>query len=262
MRIVFIGAGRLASNLAPALHEAGHQIVQVYSRTQAAAELLAAKVDAQAVDSLTQVVTDADVFVLSVTDTVLPSLIAVLGEGRDKSVFLHTAGSVPMDVFSAHSCHYGVLYPMQTFSKERRVDLRNVPFFIEGNDDQSLQVAQQLAGSVSKNCRELSSDARRHLHLAAVFACNFANHCYQLSAEVLAQYGIPFDVMLPLIDETAAKVHELSPVQAQTGPAVRYDEGVMNAQLQLLASQPLLAQVYQLMSQSIHHSQQEFHHHD
>ena len=83
MRIVFIGAGRLASNLAPALHEAGHQIVQVYSRTQAAAELLAAKVDAQAVDSLTQVVTDADVFVLSVTDTVLPSLIAVLGEGRD-----------------------------------------------------------------------------------------------------------------------------------------------------------------------------------
>ena len=262
MRIVFIGAGRLATNLAPALSNVGHQIVQVYSRTLSAASLLSEEVGAQAVDNLQQVTFDADAFIFSVTDTALPSLIALLGKGREKSVFLHTAGSVPMDVFASHASHYGVLYPMQTFSKERKVDFSRVPFFIEGNDSQSLQLARQLASSVSNNYRELSSEARRHLHLAAVFACNFANHCYQLSAEVLAQYDIPFDVMLPLIDETAAKVHELPPVQAQTGPAIRYDHNVMDAQLQLLAAHPLHAQIYQLMSKSIHNSQQCFNHYD
>ncbi len=254
MRIVFIGAGRLATNLAPALHASGHQILQVFSRTITSAEILAKKVEADAICKLSEVTCDADVFIFSVTDTALPQLIAQLGKGREHSVFLHTTGSVPMSVFAGIGSHYGVLYPMQTFSKERSIDFSHVPFFIEGSDAQALSVAESLASSVSDNIRQLSSEARRHLHLAAVFACNFANHCYQLSAEILEKYQLPFDVMLPLIDETAAKVHELMPRDAQTGPAIRYDENVMQAQLQLLSDMPRLADVYRLLSDSIHQS--------
>jgi predicted short-subunit dehydrogenase-like oxidoreductase (DUF2520 family) len=126
---------------------------------------------------------------------------------------------------------------------------------VEGNDDLSLQAATALASSVSDNVRELNSDDRRFLHLAAVFACNFPNHCYALAADILERHGVSFDVLLPLIDETARKVHSLHPRQAQTGPAVRYDENVINAQLQLLADEPLKQQVYDLMSKSIHHDQ-------
>ncbi len=263
MRIVFLGAGRLASNLAPALQRAGHQIVQVFSRTTQSAGQLAQQVGGRGVTDVSDLVTDADVYIFSVSDAVLPSLAEKLSlylksqrKSADGAVFLHTAGSVPSTVFQSLSSHYGVIYPMQTFSKERMVDFAHLPIFIEGNDDVSLSSARQLATSVSTNVRELSSADRRQLHLAAVFACNFVNHCYQLSAEILEKHGLPFDIMLPLIDETAAKVHALSPVQAQTGPAVRYDENVLNAQMKLLADSPYHERIYELMSQSIHHSKQ------
>jgi predicted short-subunit dehydrogenase-like oxidoreductase (DUF2520 family) len=162
-----------------------------------------------------------------------------------------------MDVFATHVRHYGVIYPMQTFSKERKVDFSRVSFFVEGCDNRSLACAQQLASTLSEKVYTLTSEARRQLHLAAVFACNFSNHCYQLSAELLARENIPFDAMLPLVDETAEKVHHLSPRQAQTGPAVRRDTHVMQAQMALLADLPLHAAVYELMSRSIIQSQRQ-----
>jgi predicted short-subunit dehydrogenase-like oxidoreductase (DUF2520 family) len=140
---------------------------------------------------------------------------------------------------------------MQTFSKERKVDLAHVRFFIEGSDELSLHTAQVLASSVSSQVRELSSEARRHLHLAAVFACNFANHCFTLSSKILEAHGLSFDVMLPLIRETAEKVETIHPREAQTGPAVRGDENVMEAQKALLSNEPEMQQIYDLMSKSI-----------
>ena len=156
-----------------------------------------------------------------------------------------------MSVFGAEGLH-GVIYPMQTFSKERPVDFSQIPVFIEANTPAALSVARSLAQSVSTRVTELSSDQRRYLHLSAVFACNFANHCYALAAQILEQHGLSFDVMLPLIDETAAKVHTMHPADAQTGPAVRFDENVINAHLQLLDVQPRLQEVYSLLSCSIH----------
>jgi predicted short-subunit dehydrogenase-like oxidoreductase (DUF2520 family) len=141
---------------------------------------------------------------------------------------------------------------MQTFSKERRVDFSRIPVFIEGSDAATLDLLRTLAASVSRQVTELSSEARRHLHLAAVFASNFTNHCYALAAEVLSRHGLPFSVMLPLIDETAAKVHDMLPADAQTGPAVRYDTQVIEAQSQLLAALPQAREVYDVMSRSIH----------
>jgi predicted short-subunit dehydrogenase-like oxidoreductase (DUF2520 family) len=109
-----------------------------------------------------------------------------------------------------------------------------------------------LASSLCDRVVEMSTEDRRYLHLAAVWACNFVNHCYDITSEVLSSHGIPFDVMLPLIDETARKVHELAPKQAQTGPAVRYDTNVMDRHIALMAGEPQLQQLYKALSESIH----------
>jgi predicted short-subunit dehydrogenase-like oxidoreductase (DUF2520 family) len=146
---------------------------------------------------------------------------------------------MPMQEFDGLAAHYRGFYPIQTFSKERALDFSRIPIFLEGSDPVALGVARTLAESVSRQVVELSGEGRRRLHLAAVFACNFANHCYELASEVLQEQGLPFSVMQALVDETAAKVSELSPRQAQTGPAVRYDQNVMEAQLSLLADRPL-----------------------
>ena len=250
MKTVLIGSGRLATHLGPALYRAGHEVVQVYSRTLESAQALARLTKSEAVTDLQQVVRDADVYICAVKDDVLPTLLPTLCKGREEALFLHTAGSVPMAIFEPYARHYGVLYPMQTFSKERQLDFAEIPVFIEADSAATFSVVESLASSVSTNVRPLSSDDRRYLHLSAVFACNFVNHCYDLAGTLLEEHGIPFDTLLPLIDETARKVHELSPREAQTGPAVRYDQEVIVRQSQLLEGLP--KDIYDLLSQSIH----------
>lgn len=252
MKIVFVGAGRLAVNLGRSLFEAGHDIVQVYSRSIGSAAEMAAVVGGVPTDDINKLSSVADVYIIAVTDAVMPDLIPLVCKGREQKVFVHTAGSMPMEVFGGMALHYGVLYPMQSFSKEREVDMEEVPCFIEASDDYASGVIEQLASSVSRKVSFLSSADRRYLHLAAVFACNFVNHCYAISSEILAEHGIPFDVMFPLIDETARKVHRMEPAKAQTGPAVRYDENVIRSQSMLLRGNPLVKDIYERMSMSIH----------
>lgn len=272
MKIVLIGAGNLATHLGKALHAAGHDMVQVFSRTMQSAETLASLLDAEPLTDIAQVRDDADVYVFSVKDSALPQLVAQLcrheadglGEdvaedalhtgkkGKHERVFLHTAGSMPMSVFKGMAQHYGVLYPMQTFSKQREVDFSIIPCFVEASDEFAQKQIEGLAREISGRVYQLSSEDRKYLHLSAVFACNFANHCYAISQELLQEHGIPFDVMLPLISETAAKVHEMMPKDAQTGPAVRYDENVIGKQSKLLENHPHFKKVYDSMSKSIH----------
>ena len=272
MKIVLIGAGNLATHLGKALHAAGHDMLQVFSRTMQSAETLASLLDAEPLTDIAQVRDDADVFIFSVKDSALVQLVAQLcrheadglGEdgavnalckakkGEHERVFLHTAGSMPMSVFEGMAQHYGVLYPMQTFSKQREVDFSIIPCFVEANDEFAQKQIEGLAREISGRVYQLSSEDRKYLHLSAVFACNFANHCYAISQELLEEHGIPFDVMLPLINETAAKVHEMKPKDAQTGPAVRYDENVIDKQSKLLENHPHFKKVYDSMSKSIH----------
>ena len=256
MKIVLIGAGNLATHLGKALHAAGHDMVQVFSRTMQSAETLASLLDAEPLTDMAQVRDDADVYIFSVKDSALEQLISQLC-GGEKKVFLHTAGSMPMSVFRGKALHYGVLYPMQTFSKQREVDFSIIPCFIEANDEFAQKQIEGLAVQISHRVYQLSSEDRKYLHLSAVFACNFANHCYAASQELLQQHGVPFDVMLPLIDETAAKVHGMTPKEAQTGPAVRYDENVIGKQIQLLENQPYFQKIYDCMSKSIHELESE-----
>ncbi len=252
MKIVFIGAGRLAHHLAPTLMHAGHDIVQVYSRTMESAQNLAALAGASPTTDILQLNNMADVYIIALPDGIISNLIPEICKGRKQRIFLHTAGSMPMDIFKGMALHYGVLYPMQTFSMERELDFSKIPVFVEGNDELALQTATELAHSVSQMVYELNSEDRKHLHLAAVFASNFVNHCYALSADILEKHGLDFSVMLPLIDEVADKVHQLSPKDAQTGPALRYDENVIRSQSQLLRTNPIVKEIYDRMSLSIH----------
>ena len=251
-KIVMIGAGNLATHLAVNLQKAHHEILQVYSRTMTSASELADRLHCSSTNELEQVVTNAEIFIFSVKDDVLVSLVQALCPVRRHALFLHTAGSMSIDIFKPYACHYGVIYPMQTFSKRNPLDFSEIPTFIEGNNEQSLRQIKKLALSLSKNVYLLSTQQRKHLHLAAVFACNFVNHCYHLSANVLQKQGIPFNVMLPLIDETASKIHHLHPSEAQTGPAIRYDENVIANHLELLSDCPEVRKIYELLTFDIH----------
>lgn len=252
MKIALIGAGNLATVLGHALYNAKHDIVQVYSRTMAAAKQLAERLNAVPTDKLETITNDADLYIIALKDSVLDEVIGKICPNRSEKLFVHTAGSMPIDVFRGRTERYGVLYPMQTFSKTRIVDFRNIPVFVEANSISTMQTIIGVAQSVSDNVQELSSTDRRYLHLAAVWACNYVNHCYDLAAEVLQKVGLPFDVMLPLTDETARKVYELSPCEAQTGPAIRYDENIIEAQMQLMNDNPKAQKIYELMAKSIH----------
>lgn len=226
---VLIGNGNVASHLGLALEQAGHRVVRVGGRNRTV-----------------PIPRDADLYVIAVTDSAIASVAAEIGDVP--GLVVHTAGSVPMSVLPQR--RKGVLYPLQTFTKGRPVDMRSVPLFVEseGGEELLLHVASQLSDIVIP----MDSERRRYLHLAAVFCNNFTNHMYRITEELLSQHDIPFEVMLPIIDETARKVHSLTPAQAQTGPAVRWNQSVMEAQQNLLEREDL-RQLYQIISKSIHH---------
>lgn len=252
MKIVLIGAGNVATHLGIALQKAGCLILQVYSRTEESASALAARLSVDYTIVPDEIRRDADLYIVALKDAVLRQLAPVLVKGREQALFVHTAGSMSMDLWKGLIKRYGVLYPMQTFSKQREVDFNTVPFFIEASAPAEVELLRMVAVRLSPKVYEVTSGQRRYLHLAAVFACNFANHMYALSSHILEKQGIPFEVMLPLIDETAGKVHELSPTQAQTGPAVRYDENVISKHLEMLADEESLQELYEKISKSIH----------
>lgn len=254
--IVFVGAGNLATNLAKALYRKGFRIVQIFSRTEESARSLALQVEADYITDLKELTGDAKLYIVSLKDAAFVELLPQIAEGKEHALLVHTAGSIPMSVWEGHTQRYGVFYPMQTFSKQREVKFDEIPFFIEAKTAEDVALLKAIAATLSDHVYEASSEQRKSLHLAAVFICNFTNHMYALAADLLEKYQLPFNVMLPLIDETARKVHELAPRDAQTGPAVRYDKNVIENHLAMLADLPALQEIYKLMSKSIHEHHQ------
>ena len=251
MKIVIIGSGNLATQLSLAFKDAGQEIVQIFSRTQAHAQALAEQIGCPYTTSVDAILRDADVYIFSVKDDALSALAAAVCATRQQGLFLHTAGSMPMDLFKGHASQYGVLYPMQTFSKTRRVNFREIPCFIEGSSAQALATIRLLSECISDHVVPCDSEKRKKLHLAAVLACNLTNHCYRLAERVLEAEQIDFRLFLPLIEETARKVTILSPREAQTGPMVRYDQHVMDMQMAMLPD-ARTREIYRLMAESIH----------
>lgn len=249
-RVVFVGAGNLATSLAPALNRAGHRVVQVFSHTMPSASALASRLEAEPVNDFCRILPDADVYVYALRDDVYASVPAF--PCRAEAVHLHTSGSVPCSDLACRA-HRGVLYPFQTFSRQTPVtDFSSIPFLIEGEDALSLSVARALALSVGGRVFDSTPESRMRLHLAGVLANNFTNCMYALAEEQLRKADLPFSLLLPLIDETARKVHRLSPREAQTGPASRGDIAVMQRHLNLLDDDSL-RRLYLLVSDLIGH---------
>lgn len=256
MKIAIIGAGRVAWNLAPALNQKGAEVIEVWSKSRASAEALAGQIGCgYTFGTLDGVTREADLYLIAVKDAALPEVIRHLHVGREQALMAHTAGSMPLSLFAeADHERGGVFYPMQTFSKEREVDFTQVHFFIEAKQEDDEKLLSDLAVTLTCNAdfvHHSTSAMRRRLHLAAVFACNFTNHCCTLADDVLADAGLDFSVLLSLVDETIAKLHQLPPAQAQTGPAIRHDENVLGLQRAMLSDRPDLQEIYSLLSKSI-----------
>jgi predicted short-subunit dehydrogenase-like oxidoreductase (DUF2520 family) len=249
-KIVMVGAGNMATQLALALSNNGCRILQVYSRTLDSARLLASRIGECTLytNSIAEIVTDADLYIFSLSDNALSDIVNQMQPNG--ALWVHTAGSMPMDIF-AHKCkRYGVLYPMQTVSKERELDWNDVPIFVEASNENDTDHLIALSQLISQNVSRCNSKQRQTLHLAAVFACNFTNHMYAIAERLLNEQGLDFDVMKYLIRETEHKAESISPIDGQTGPAVRNDVNVMDKHLTLLGATPE-GELYRLISKNI-----------
>ena len=250
LKIVIIGSGNVATHLAQALSRAAH-IIQIYSRTLANANILAQKIgNSEAIDNIDNIATDADVYLISAKDDAVASIAAQAAPRcKGNALWLHTSGSVPANVFAPHCQRYGVLYPLQTFSKDATVNVAEVPFFIEGNNADTERDIAIIANALSATVKRADSNCRRRIHAAAVFACNFTNHLWAIANDILAQGNLDWDVLMPLLKVTLAKTQQLSPADAQTGPARRGDTGTMNSHLAMLDDHQ--QEIYRMLSDSI-----------
>jgi predicted short-subunit dehydrogenase-like oxidoreductase (DUF2520 family) len=249
--IVLLGAGNVATQLGIALQEKGFPIVQVYSRTLDSAKILGEKLRTNYTNHIQQLDKNADIYIFALKDSVLSEIVKEIPVVN--GLLVHTAGSFPLDLFKErNSQRYGVLYPLQTFSKNRRISFDSIPFFIEANLPNDENILEEIALTLSNQVFRLSSEKRKKLHLAAVFACNFSNYIYTCAAKILEKQELPWEFLLPLIQETANKVKELHPKEAQTGPAMRYDQNVINKHLEMLSDELNLQKLYKQISQNIY----------
>lgn len=244
---VVLGAGNVATSLVPALDAAGIAVRQIYSRTPAKAAALAASVGAEAVSDFKDIAHDADIYIVCLADNAIaPAAQALAGTG---GLWMHTSGGTPADALAPATSTYGVLYPLQTFSAARALDMRAVPLFTEGCDAETEQRIDTLARSISDTVSHAGSPERLRLHAAAVFACNYVNHLWALADIVLKPMNLDIKALSPLINETLAKAMTMPPAQAQTGPAVRGDSATIARHLAILP--PDLAGIYTTLADSI-----------
>jgi predicted short-subunit dehydrogenase-like oxidoreductase (DUF2520 family) len=245
LKVVVIGSGNVAQHLITVFEQSGNvELVQAYARHP---EHIAHLLPASKITGDAEHLAEADVYIIAVTDDAIADVSAQLPfEGR---LVLHTSGSVAMEQLSANH-RRGVFYPLQTFSKNKAVDFKQVPLCIEAENEADLQLLEQLASTISDNVYHISSGQRQALHVAAVFVSNFTNHMYTLGSDICRENNISFDILKPLIQETAAKVMELEPAQAQTGPAVRHDEATIQRHLDFLEDENQKA-IYKLLTDSI-----------
>lgn len=255
LNFCFIGAGNLATQLAKAFFSKGHNIVQVFSRTETSASTLAQLVHADFTTNPGDVAKSADVYFIAIKDSAFGEVLPKIDFGN--RLVVHCSGSVSIKELKNYSSNIGVLYPLQTFSKLRDVDFKKVPVFIEANSRENEEFLVNIADEISEQVSILDSESRRTVHISAVFACNFVNHFYHIAGHILKSKAINFDVLRPLILETALKVQTFEPAEVQTGPAVRFDENIINLQLAELSGMPEYQQLYETISKSIFEHQKK-----
>ncbi len=260
MNIAIIGAGNLAHHLAPALQNAKHTVVQVFSRSLESASELALRLNTSYTNDLNEISKDADLYIFAVSDKAIQPICEALHQlnffRSENQILVHTAGSVALTVFEPYSKNFGVLYPLQSFSKQRVINFEEIPLFYESNSMETDSVLKKIAMSVSSNVSFLNSHQRKRVHLSAIFVNNFVNHLFTISNELLTENNLDFALLMPLIHETVEKALTNNPLDMQTGPAVRADKQVMANHIEMLKTKPLWQKIYTFVSESIYESNQ------
>lgn len=245
MKIVLLGSGNVATHLGKALKDSGHEIVQVWSRTLENAKALAETLNSDFTNNLSQINDKGEVYIIAVSDNAIPEIAESFP--LNNKILVHTSGTTELTIPGMS----GVFYPLQTFSKQKSVDFFQIPIAIEGVNVKISELLENLAKSVSSNVVKLDSEQRKALHVAAVFACNFSNHLYAIADKILTDNKLDFNLIKPLIAETAEKIRQNPPITVQTGPAVRRDQITLNKHLEFLENMKDLQDLYQRLSQSI-----------
>lgn len=250
MKVVLVGSGNLATHLGVALQQSGHQIAQVWSRSITHAQALAERVSAQGTDSWDALDRQADLYLLVISDQAIPAAAEHLYWVSDQQLVVHCSGATNRKIL-AHFPQHGVLYPVQSFSKEAMISFKQVPLGIEANTPWATERLKAIAQTLSDRIFPCDSEQRLALHIAAVFVNNFSNALYQEANDLLEQHQLSFDLMYPIIRETAKKVQEHRPADVQTGPAVRDDQPTLEKHLKFLSPDPQWQLIYQEISNLI-----------
>lgn len=249
MDIVIIGSGNVAAVLGRKFIAAGHRILQVVSRNASAASALAYEWDIFSTNYMSSINPEAEVYLIAVNDEAIDDVandLVLTGK-----IVAHTAASVPKEILKKVTNHYGVFYPLQSLRKDMD-KLPDIPVFIDGSDELTKRKLQALAQSIAgKNVIEAGEIDRLKIHVAAVVVSNFTNHLYAMAEEFCRKEGLDFSQLQPLIEETALRIKDISPKEAQTGPAIRHDGETILKHLELLKDHPQLKSIYVLLTESI-----------
>lgn len=245
--IVILGAGNVAFHLTRALIENTCNVRQIFNRTLEHAREIGEANRISYTDKISEI-EKADIYIIASADSGIEEFSHYIP--YDDVLVVHTSGSSPMSVLKG-DYRKGVFYPLQTFSKERTMRYDNIPFFIEAENPEDLKKLNELGNRISNEVHELNFASRMQVHMTGVWANNFVNHLYYIAGNICEQNNVPFDVLLPLIQETANKVIEMNPKDAQTGPAKRGDQVIIDRHLEALQDDSRLLQIYQILTDSI-----------
>jgi predicted short-subunit dehydrogenase-like oxidoreductase (DUF2520 family) len=248
MQIVIIGSGNVASVLGRLCKQKGHVVVQVVSRHATHAKLLADELNCAYADYNEKLNDSAGLYIIAVADSALQELNSRISLGN--KLILHTAGSVSKDVLKDISHNYGVLYPLQSLRKEMNYET-DIPFLIDGNTADTITLVEDFASTLSSIVTKTTDDERLKLHVAAVMVSNFTNHLYALAESFCKIENVDFNLLNPLIKETAERIQKFSPAAVQTGPAVRNDIFTIEKHLRILSEHPQLKYMYIKLTDSI-----------
>ncbi|MBL7818202.1 MAG: DUF2520 domain-containing protein [Saprospiraceae bacterium] len=252
MKISIVGTGNVAFHLGKRLVEKGLTINQVIGRDEAKTRWLSEILQAKQATFAKNIDESSDLFIIAVSDTAIEEVAKKLSEFIDKQCVVHTSGSIPSTILQPYFKHFGVLYPLQTFSLTSQPDFDKIPIFINNTPQYYIPFLKNLAEKISPRVYELPDEDRMTLHVAAVFVNNFTNHLFKIGSEILAKQNLPFDVLLPLIEETVNKIRHNPPLSMQTGPAKRGDNVTVEKHLAFLEQQaPQYDLLYTLLSISI-----------
>ncbi|MGS4344541.1 Rossmann-like and DUF2520 domain-containing protein [Myroides odoratus] len=242
--ITILGSGKVAHHLIGNLLESDQlELQQIYARNVNSVTDL---VPENRIVNDIQQLKPADIFIIAVSDSAIEEVSKQIQ--IPNQFVVHTSGTIPMSAIQQQ--RKGVMYMLQSFSKDKELDFSSIPFCIEANHPQDFQLLEQIAVSFSERVYKISSEQRKAIHLAAVFVNNFSNHLFTLGEDICKEYQVPFEILKPLIVETANKIMHLSPFEAQTGPASRGDENTINQHLTMLTD-PTKKEIYQLITKSI-----------